>query len=138
MKRAGRRRAVLAAILVLVLVVVVPGQAGAVGPSRWGHRIDAAKGYAKSRAGTIAFALVDQRDRLHAYKASAVAPSASLLKPMLLVAYLRMASVRHRPLSDYEQSLLGPMIRRSDNDAASSVLGLVAGRGSTGSRGSPE
>jgi hypothetical protein len=48
---------------------------------------------------------------------------------MLLVAYLRKTSVRHRALSDYERGLLGPMIRRSDNAAASTVLGLVGRAG---------
>jgi hypothetical protein len=114
------------AILTASFVVLVSaGQASATGPSRWGYRIAAAKTYAESRAGLIAFAVVDQRGRLHGFRARAVAPSASLLKPMLLVAYLRKASVRHRSLTDGERELLGPMIRRSDNAAASIVLGLV-------------
>jgi hypothetical protein len=117
------RRAILPAALVVALVV--PGSAGAAGPSRWGYRIASAKAYARSRAGTIAFAVIDQRGRLHGYRARAVAPSASLLKPMLLVAYLRKASVRDRPLTDYERSLLGPMIRRSDNNAVTALLPLV-------------
>jgi hypothetical protein len=120
------RRAILAALLIVALVV--PAPAAAAGPSRWGYRIAAAKAYAQTRSGTIAFAVVDQRGRLHGYRASAAAPSASVLKAMLLVAYLRKVSVRARALTDYERSLLGPMIRRSDNNAASTVLGLV-GRG---------
>jgi beta-lactamase class A len=119
----GVRRTIATATLVLALVV--PGQAGAAGPSRWGYRIAAAKTFAEGRAGLIAFAVVDQRGRLHGFRARAVAPSASLLKPMLLVAYLREASVRDRSLTDHERALLGSMIRRSDNDAASVVLGLV-------------
>jgi hypothetical protein len=123
MSRTEVRRAILTAGVVTALIAATP--AGAAGPSRWGHRIAAAKAYAQTRAGTIAFAVVDQRGRLHGYRARAVAPSASLLKPMLLVAYLRKRSVRDRPLTDDERSLLGPMIRRSDNNAASTVLGLV-------------
>jgi beta-lactamase class A len=123
------RKAVLAAVLVSVLLAA--GQAGAAGSSRWGPRIDAARTYAQSRAGVIAFAVVDQRGRLHGYRMSALAPSASLLKAMLLVAYLRKASVRDRALTDYERGLLGPMIRRSDNNAASTILGLVGRRGLT-------
>jgi hypothetical protein len=121
------RKAVLAAVIVSVLLTAA--QAGAAGPSRWGARIDAARTYAQSRAGVIAFAVVDQRGRLHGYRMSAVAPSASVLKAMLLVAYLRKASVRDRALTDYERGLLGPMIRRSDNDAASTILGLVGRSG---------
>jgi hypothetical protein len=81
------RRTILTAVVALALLV--PSQAGAAGPSRWGYRIDAAKTYAKSRTGTIAFAVVDQRGRLRGYRLSAVAPSASVLKAMLLVAHLR-------------------------------------------------
>jgi hypothetical protein len=121
------RKAVLGAVVVSVLLAA--GHAGAVGPSRWGPRIDAARTYAQSRAGVIAFAVVDQRGRLHGYRMSAVAPSASVLKAMLLVAYLRKESVRDRDLTDYERVLLGPMIRRSDNNAASTILGLVGRRG---------
>jgi hypothetical protein len=77
----------------------------------------------------IAFAVVDQRGRVHGYHRAATAPSASVLKAMLLVAYLRKQSVRHRALTDYERGLLGPMIRRSDNVAASTVLGLVGNAG---------
>ena len=119
----GVRRAILTAGLVVALGI--PAPAGAVGPSRWGYRIAAAKTYAQSRAGTVAFAVVDQRGRLHGYRGRAVAPSASLLKPILLVAYLRKASVRDRPLTDYERSLLGPMIRRSDNNSVPLLLDLV-------------
>jgi hypothetical protein len=121
------RKALLGAVLASVLLAA--GQAGAAGPSRWGARIDAARAYAQSRAGLVAFAVVDERGRVHGYRMSAAAPSASILKPMLLVAYLRKASVRDRPLTDYERGLLGPMIRRSDNNAASTVLGLVGRSG---------
>jgi hypothetical protein len=121
------RKAVLGAVLVSVLLAASP--ADAIGPARWSARIDAARTYAHSRAGLIAFAVVDERGRLHGYRASAVAPSASVLKAMLLVAYLRKASVRDRSLTDYERGLLGPMIRRSDNNAASTILGLVGRRG---------
>jgi hypothetical protein len=41
---------------------------------------------------------------------------------MLLVAYLNEHSVRGRPLREGERRLLGPMIRRSDNTAASTIF----------------
>ena len=44
---------------------------------------------------------------------------------MLLVAYLDLPSVRARPLTPGDRALLAPMIRRSDNAAAGSVLGIV-------------
>ena len=56
-------------------------------------------------------------------------PSASVLKAMLLVAYLNRVSVRSREIRDADRALLGPMIRRSDNDTANRVLGLVGASG---------
>ena len=52
-------------------------------------------------------------------RADRVYPSASVLKAMLLVAYLRHA--RARPLRRDERALLAPMIRRSDNTAATGI-----------------
>ena len=91
----------------------------------WKSRMDAAERYAQSRAGTISFAVVDEAGHLHGYHARAVAPSASVLKAMLLVAYLRRDDVRHRPLEQWERDLLAPMIRWSDNAAATRMVQLV-------------
>ena len=44
---------------------------------------------------------------------------------MLLVAYLRRADVRDRGLRPGERALLDPMIRRSDNGAATTIDGRV-------------
>jgi Beta-lactamase enzyme family len=56
-------------------------------------------------------------------------PSASVVKAMLLVAYLRRPDVRGRRLRGDERALLGPMIRRSDNAAASQVCNIVGTSG---------
>ena len=56
-------------------------------------------------------------------------PSASVLKAMLMVAYLNRASVRNRAIRDADRALLGPMIRRSDNDTANRVIGIVGAAG---------
>jgi beta-lactamase family protein len=55
--------------------------------------------------------------------------SASLVKAMLLVAYLDRRDVRHRRLRVGEKRLLGPMIRVSDNDAATAVYAQVGPAG---------
>jgi beta-lactamase family protein len=123
------RKAVLLASLVAALAAA--GPVHAFGTPTWTSRVDAARAYAEQRSGVVAFAVVDQRGRLHGYHRAATAPSASVLKAMLLVAYLRKQSVRHRALADSERGLLGPMIRRSDNAAASTVLGLVGRSGLT-------
>jgi hypothetical protein len=52
-------------------------------------------------------------------------PSASVVKAKLLVAYLRRPGVRGRPLRPDERALLGPMIRRSDDVAASRVCDML-------------
>jgi hypothetical protein len=44
---------------------------------------------------------------------------------MLLVAYLDRREVRHRALRRSERGLLGPMIRVSDNDAATAIYARV-------------
>jgi len=121
-------RAATAARLVVVLavaatVVAGPGQSAA--SSTWKSRMAAAERYAQTRSGTITFAVVDEAGHLHGYHARDVAPSASVLKAMLLVAYLRRPDVRGRELQQWERDLLAPMIQRSDNAAASRMVGLV-------------
>jgi Beta-lactamase enzyme family len=91
----------------------------------WRARVAAAERYAEGRLGVVSFALVDARGRLHGYRSNASVPTASLLKAMLLVGYLRIPSVRERGLTSREKGLLGPMIRRSDNAAVGVILPLV-------------
>jgi beta-lactamase class A len=94
-------------------------------PATWGERRQAAIQYLQARQGIETFAFVDYKGTLHGYRRWRVSPSASLLKAMLLVAYLNKSGVRTRDLTDDERRLLGPMIRWSDNDAAGIVLGRV-------------
>jgi hypothetical protein len=84
----------------------------------------AAVSYASHRHGVIAFA-VRTPTRHWGWQATRIFPSASVLKAMLLVAYLDLPSVRSRPLTPSDRALLAPMIRRSDNAAAGRVLGIV-------------
>jgi hypothetical protein len=80
--------------------------------------------YASHRHGAIAFA-VRTRTRFWGWHYAETFPSASVVKAMLLVTYLDMPSVRNRPLRRGDRALLVPMIRRSDNDAASEVLAII-------------
>jgi Beta-lactamase enzyme family len=48
---------------------------------------------------------------------------------MLLVAYMDQPAVRNRALGKSDYRLIGPMIRRSDNAAATRVLGIVGAAG---------
>jgi hypothetical protein len=113
----------------LAVVVATLTAAPAAGASAtWAERRAAAVQYVEGRAGVVSFAFVDYGGTLHGYRRWRVTQSASILKPMLLVAYLNKPSVSSRELTDEERRLLGPMIRRSDNDAAEVILSRVGGR----------
>jgi beta-lactamase class A len=84
----------------------------------------AAIGYAHARVGDIAFA-VRSDQRFYGYRPDHVEWSASVVKAMLMVAYLDRPSVAHRVLNGYDRSLLGPMITQSDNAAADQVDSIV-------------
>jgi beta-lactamase class A len=90
----------------------------------WHPHIDAAERYIAQRAGEITYA-IQTRKSFWGHHPRYAFHSASVLKAMLMVAYLDQGSVRHRPLHGYDYSLLHPMITRSDNNAASRVLGIV-------------
>jgi hypothetical protein len=75
----------LAGLVAVVLAVAAP--AAASDSPTWSSRVASARAYAERRSGVIAFAVVDQRGRLHGYHRAATAPSASVLKAMLLVTY---------------------------------------------------
>lgn len=47
---------------------------------------------------------------------------------MLLVAYLRQPELRRRPLTKTDRALLDPMVRRSDNVAATRVRDILGSR----------
>jgi hypothetical protein len=90
----------------------------------WHPWFKAAIRYAAQRDGTIAFA-VRTRTRYWHWHAGRPYQSASVIKAMLLVAYLDLPWVRHRSLEPDDRALLAPMIRYSDNDAASRVDTIV-------------
>jgi hypothetical protein len=90
-------------------------------PADWRPDVRAAERWARTRAGEVSFA-VRTEHRLFGRRFSRQVPSASVIKAMLLAAYMRQPSVRRRGLRDDERALLSPMIRWSDNDAASAVF----------------
>ena len=111
------------AVGLLAAALLYPATAGA-----WRPHFHAAVGYAKERQGFVSIAAVDTRGRFYGYRPWHRAPTASVLKPMLMAAYLRKRSVRTRPLRHWEKRLLSPMIRRSDNAAATRRLALDGAR----------
>ena len=85
----------------------------------------AAARYLSHRIGRDAFAVIDDRGRLAGVDVHERFHSASVVKTMLLVAYLGMLARQRRPLDRRGEALLYPMIHSSDNQAASAVLAIV-------------
>ena len=82
-------------------------------------RLRAVQRWLRARGGTNSWALVDSWGRMHRFAPNRVYVSASLVKAMLLVAYLR--GIGNRAPDAGERASLGPMITVSSNDAADTV-----------------
>ena len=95
----------------------------------WKKRVASARRFARHRAGSVSFAVVGERGNMRGLRARREFHSASVVKALLMTAYLRRPSVRHRSLNGGDKALLHPMITRSDNATASTVFGLVGGDG---------
>jgi hypothetical protein len=106
--------------------VSMPADAAA--PPKWRPDVRAARNYVAHRGGNVSFA-VRTEGHLWGDHRTRVVPSASVLKAMLMVAYLNRRAVRDRPLRRHDLRLLRPMIRRSDNTAASIIRNIVGNRG---------
>ena len=83
------------------------------------RRIRAVRGYLTHRSGINSWSLIDSWGRTHGLAPHRVYVSASLVKPMLLTAYLR--GIGNRMPDASERASLGPMITVSSNDAADTV-----------------
>jgi hypothetical protein len=93
----------------------------------WRPHMLAAIGYTDTRIGDVAFA-VRTEGRFYGYRPNHDEWSASVVKAMLMVAYLNEPWVRSRHLNAHDRELLTPMITESDNDDAQIVFDTV-GRG---------
>jgi hypothetical protein len=94
----------------------------------WKPNVAAAIAYRRGRRGDVAFA-VRTAGAFYGYRPDRREWSASVLKAMLMVAYLDRPSVAGRALNAHDRALLGPMITRSDNDAADTVDTIVGAAG---------
>ena len=117
--------------LVFLAVLALLAFAGSAGGRGRGQeclaqdRLQRAERYAEHRAGRISFAFADECERLVGAHRHRVHSSASVVKVMLLAAYLRREEVRDRSLSRSERRLLGPMIRESNNRSAGRVFDII-------------
>lgn len=103
-------------------VLAAPHRAAAPAiPSR--AQLDAANRFATSRGGTVAYAVIDTRGRLHSRNGARTFPSASVGKTLILAATLRRYA--RTPVPPATRALLGPMIRVSDNAAAYALYGTL-------------
>ena len=82
-------------------------------------RIRAVRRYLGARGGTVSWALIDNWGRLRGFEPKRVYVTASLVKAMLLTAYLR--GIGNRMPDAGERAVLGPMIMVSSNDAADTI-----------------
>ena len=87
----------------------------------WRPGVAPATRYAEDRAGSVSFAVIAPGGRMYGYRRAADVPAASVIKAMFMVAYLRHPDVKERAIRDSDRALLGPMVKRSDNDAATKV-----------------
>jgi beta-lactamase class A len=115
--------------LLAVTAVAAERSSGRAAPPEnpeWAERVEDARQFAASRRGDVGFAVVDEHGELHGHNAAGHFESASVVKVMLMVAYLREA--RNRGLDDHDRNLLAPMIKRSANAPASEIF-LQVGAG---------
>jgi D-alanyl-D-alanine dipeptidase len=86
-------------------------------------RIRAVRRYLSGRGGLNSFALIDSWGRVRGFARDRVYITASVVKAMLLVSYLR--SIGNRMPDASERAALGPMITVSDNGRATSIYRRV-------------
>ncbi|CAN5480308.1 hypothetical protein BH20ACT19_BH20ACT19_04940 [soil metagenome] len=109
-----------------IALLLAPVAAAASGTEPWPPDVRAAGQYAAGVAGgdSVSFAVRTSR-RLYGYRMAKTTRSASVVKAMLMVAYLNHPRIRGRPLTRSDLALVTPLIRVSDNDAADAVQAFV-------------
>jgi hypothetical protein len=123
-RRLTRTLALAAALASLGAIAAAPAHAAG-DHYPWAKRVQAAQHYADGRQGIVSFAVVGEDKKVRGDHVDRQHNSHSVVKAMLLAAYLRQPDVRHRDLTEADRDLLGPMIRRSDNQSASTVYERV-------------
>jgi hypothetical protein len=109
----------------IVLGLLIAGLAAAPAHAGWRPGKARAIRYIDTREGSVSFAVIGPHGGRYSYRGQTVVASASVLKVMFMDAYLRQASVRDRKLNATDRDLLGPMIKRSDNDRATRIANML-------------
>lgn len=97
----------------------------AVPPYPWNERARSAGRFAQSRRGRVSWAVVSPDGRVRGSFVHRRHTSASVVKAMLMVAYLRQRGVAGRPLRRSDDRLLRPMVTSSRNRPATRVHAVV-------------
>jgi hypothetical protein len=122
------------AMLLVVLAIGAGAAAGAAyaATKPWKPDYKAARDYAHHRQGQIiAFALRTEH-HIWDYNGTSTMPSASVIKAMILTAYLNRGDVRNRDLRSKDYDMLYPMIHQSDDNATDRVFAYVGYKGLNG------
>jgi hypothetical protein len=123
------KRLLATAVALFALAVPSASPAAAPGEYPWAKRLKLAKEFAAQRTGEVSIGIVDEDKHFHGYGANRRYNSASTVKVMLMVAYLRHGKQNHQPLTSGDKALLEPMIKRSDNATATRVRDIVGNEG---------
>ena len=113
------RRCMSVAVAAVLLSSAPPASAG------WRPDRREATRYLQNRSGNVSFAVKTPSGRLVRYRGRRQVPAASVIKAMFMTAYLRRASVRSRRLREEDRALLGPMIKRSNNQTATRIANIL-------------
>jgi len=92
-------------------------------------QIASATSHLEERSGRTAFAVIDSDGELSGVRTDERFVTASVVKAMLLVQYLRTVDRADRGLSPAERRLLAPMIQVSSNEAATAIWRRVGDSG---------
>ena len=125
---AVRGRLGTAVLSVALPVLGSPTPAPPAAAKEWTPGCKAAIDYAQRRAGSPTFAL-KTKHQWCAYRPWHTEPSASVIKAMILVAYLDRDDVKNRGLSGRERNTLAAMIERSNDPAANYIFYNYVGYG---------
>jgi hypothetical protein len=121
------RHRIAAVVLACAFLAAAPAASAADAyPTR--ERMQAVREYLTKRAGVVGVAVVDAEGRLRGVNDRRRFVTASVIKAMLLVAYLRKVFHQERRLTREDFAHLGPMIRVSSNSAATWVYHRVGDR----------